>query len=108
MTYTILDFNESTSTYTILDQDNYIYEKNLFRIFINSAGIEQYDNQELRQVALVYIDHSNDDEINEDDVVIMTYEEYDDFINEIEANNFEHDTYNKLLDAFKIFDKQLI
>jgi hypothetical protein len=105
MTKTILDFNESTSSYTILDQNNYIYEKHLFRIFINNSGIEQYDNQELRQVALVYIDHSNDDEITEDDVVIMSYKEYDDFINEIEENNFEHDTYNKLLDAFKIFDK---
>jgi hypothetical protein len=105
MTKTILDFNESTSSYTILDQNNYIYENDLFRIFINSAGIEQYDNQELRQVALVYIDHSNDDEITEDDVVIMSYKEYDDFINEIEENNFEHDSYNKLLNAFKIFDK---
>lgn len=105
MTKTILDFNESTSSYTILDQNNYIYEKGLFNIFINSAGIELYDNQELKQVALVYIDHSNDDEITEDDVVIMSYKEYDDFINEIEENNFENDTYNKLLDAFKIFDK---
>jgi len=105
MTKTILDFNESTSSYTILDQNNYIYEKNLFRIFINNSGIEQYDNKELKQVALVYVDHSDNDEITEDDVVIMSYKEYDDFINEIEKNNFEHDTYNKLLDAFKIFDK---
>lgn len=105
MTKTILDFNESTSTYTILDQDNYIYDKDLFNIFINSAGIELYDNQELKQVALVYFDHSNDNETTEDDVVIMKYEEYDDFINEIDANNFDNDTYNKLLDAFKIFDK---
>ncbi len=101
----ILDFNESSKKYTILDEDNYIYEKNLYKIFINSAGIEQYDNKELKQVALVYVDHSNDDEIIEDDIVIMSYEEYDDFINEIDDNNNEHDTYNKLFDAFKIFDK---
>ncbi len=101
----ILDFNESSKKYTILDEDNYIYEKNLFRIFVNSAGIEQYDNKKLKQVALVYVDHSNDDEITEDDIVIMNYEEYDAFINEIDDNNNEHDTYNKLLDAFKIFDK---
>ena len=105
MIETILDFNESSKSYTILDIDNYIYKKNLFRIFINSAGIEQYDNKELKKVALVYNDHSSDDEITEDDIVIMSYEEYDDFINEIDENNNEHDTYNKLLDAFKIFDK---
>ncbi len=105
MTKTILDFNESSKSYTILDIDNYIYKKDLFRIFINSACIEQYDNKELKQVALVYVDHSSDDEITEDDIVIMSYEEYDDFMNEIDDNNNEHDTYNKLLDAFKIFDK---